>query len=268
MKKSIKIQRVVLLATIAILAFMVSACANNETAAHKTSANEPGIVAETSGLIPYMSLEEMTAKSELVIVGRVVDKKDFKIDPVGDLPIVEATDYYVEPVETLRGTANNNPLTVRITGNYVFDEINVTATSSSDLLTLEVGEEYLLILTQYDLGGDYNTEGDYYSVQNCGTGAYQKAANDADSYVRVLTELNIATTDDQRDNTTENDTKLNYASYVQQIEKINQESPVDPSQHKKEYLSNLKENLKNGFLSQAGYEEIIKNLDKYATIIE
>ncbi|MGI6360998.1 MAG: hypothetical protein ACOX05_01665 [Bacillota bacterium] len=42
------------------------------------------VVTNIHNVIPYMTVEEMTAQSQLVIVGTVVDKKEFKIKPVSE----------------------------------------------------------------------------------------------------------------------------------------------------------------------------------------
>lgn len=154
-------------------------------------------------------------------------------------------DYYLESQEVLRGEVVGETVIVRILGDYISDTEEY---ANFERIELEVGQEYLLILKQLDMGSDYQTEGSYYYVQNESNGAYQKEKESDVLYKRIVINISSMDVNFQEVVTSEADT-IDYPSYKELVKKINKSTPVDPSHHKKELLSNLKANIESGFVT-------------------
>ncbi|MGI6360997.1 MAG: hypothetical protein ACOX05_01660 [Bacillota bacterium] len=228
------------------------------------------VVTNIHNVIPYMTVEEMTAESQLVIVGTVVDKKEFKIKPVSEGAMLKCLDYYVKPTEVLRGEVNTDTVVVRVFGDYIEDaEKNTLSITRNDIsLGLHLNQDYLFMLIQPGVGGSYNTKGDYYYIQNCNMGVYQKQQKTSDTYLRLLNNVDTLDMSSQELKNLEDGFMIEYSSYLGQVEKINKQRPVDPLDNKKQTIKNLEMNLENAMMTQAEFDQYIKELDMYATIIE
>ncbi len=250
-----------ILCLIAVFSFMLYMNGANDVVAQEETMEEETI-AYVDTLIPAMTREEMAVASDLIVKGKITDKKQLQIKPVDEeSPIVEATDYTVETSEVLRGEAKGKTVTIRVIGNNA-DGIEY----SSDIIpALSPGQEYLFLLYQPGMGGSYNTKGDYYYIMNCNTGVYE---NSGGAYLQVLEN---ADADDAESQTIEEQKDPNisdYDAYVQQVKTINEVSPATPGHFKSTYFGGLQANVESGWIPQEEYDAAVKESEIYATIVD
>lgn len=218
----------------------------------QSAADEPESVAVfVSGLLAYKSLEDLKTESTLVVHGRVTGVSEpFLIKPVNGGEPMYHTDYYITIIDTYRGEpGDTEEISVRVlggSGNKTGYEMMVVSDSEAQL---EKGEEYLLFLFQTKAGGGYSTKGDYYDVTGASQGAYVMA--DAGVFVHP-----------------DSGEKIVADKFKAEMEEFNKTTPVDTDFYRNTLVENLNENLRTGGVSRESYNQMIKEMDVYAQIIE
>ena len=105
--------------------------------------------------------------------------------------------------------------------------------------------QYLLFLYESDRGGGFNTDGDYYYIRGLWQGVYYINKNDdtftSPSGEKLTEEFFMLRSEEYKNN--------HYSA-------------------KEERLKNLKNNLKNGVITQEDYDKSVAQMDEYAEIIE
>ncbi|MGI6028522.1 MAG: hypothetical protein ACOX81_03835 [Candidatus Heteroscillospira sp.] len=183
---------------------------------------------EEAGALPEYSEEDMLSQSNIIALGTVKERSEpFDIIPVGGGTSASFADCVFEIGEQFKG-GDAGELTVRVRcGEYAPE--------------LEPGEEYLLFLSKVDMGGGYNTKGDYYIVfrgnqgvfEPNGDGEYRSAVYDELIQPEGLTGLSS-----------------------------------EGVSLRGEFIENQRRNLENGFITQEEYDAAIASLDVYAEIVE
>lgn len=203
--------------------------------------------------LPEMTVEEIAEESNLVAIGTLKE-----ISPGFCIQSVEGgtmnyTEYYFQISDTCRGVAPDNAdqiAAVRIPGG----EANGVNMIWEDAPTLEVDETYLLFLYKPQMGGSFNTEGDYYYLSGDTRGIYQVDSATAFS----------KTTDDVY--TSSDGTKrISHNELIQLIDQVNEEIPADIDMRYQEFLENQQYNLETGFISQEEYDRFLSEAQRYAT---
>lgn len=196
-----------------------------------------------SGTLAERSLDDLYEQSALIALGTVTGKSDaFQIKSVSE-NVANFTDYYFNINSALRGVAESDTITVRVQGGTVGNYTEIYEFSPK----LELNHEYLLFLYKPGRGGAYNTEGDYYYVLGLAQGSFteDKDGNFVSEMGTVLThEMLISTLSENEDN------------------------PVNENYFRDEYILNQQKNLQNGFITEDEYNEMMANIDQYATIIK
>ena len=105
--------------------------------------------------------------------------------------------------------------------------------------------EYLLFLYKPARGGAYNTDGDYYYILGLTQGTF---VMDEDGDFISGTGVVLPADD--------------IAQYV------NNAGPVNVNDFREEYIANQKRNLETGFITQEEYDELMDEIDEYATIVK
>ncbi|MDO4175104.1 MAG: hypothetical protein Q4D42_10105, partial [Eubacteriales bacterium] len=162
-----------------VLSFcFLTGCSSNTTASNGSSplgsapddASSETIAQNISGCLPELSKEDLIAQSTLIATGTVTEVSDaFQIAPVGGGDPSVFTDYFFTVSDVLRGEPDDNVVSVRIQGGTA----NGMSSTAELEPQLEVGKSYLLFLYQPNMGGSYNTKGDYDSVTGLYRGAYE-----------------------------------------------------------------------------------------------
>ena len=196
-----------------------------------------------------VSKEEIIQASSLVVNGEIVGiPKTLKIAPVGGGDPSVFTDYSFNIDKVFRGNAKEGAtITVRVQGG-VKNDISVNIV---DGIEFSVGEKYMLFLYQPNAGGWYNTLGDYFYPADI----YKQASNNNGDSIAYISQAN------------END-NLYLGEFTEKIVELNQRLNVDESFLAKKSVDGLKANLASGFITQEEYENAIKELNEYATIVK
>lgn len=195
-----------------------------------------------SGTLAEKSIDDLYEQSALIVFGEITGKSEaFQIQNVSG-SIANFTDYYFKINSTLRGSTENNIVTVRVQGGTVGNYTEVYEFSPD----FEMNHEYLLFLYKPGRGGAYNTEGDYYYVLGLTQGSFSEdsSGNFVSEHGEVISEVSLISA------LAENDLE-----------------PVDENYFRKKYIENQQRNLKNGFITQEEFDNIMENIDHYATII-
>lgn len=272
MKKSKYIITALILA--ANMSFIISGCSNSKSTEDKSktssaetssstsfSSNEnnksdsanPEYTVVVSGIVAEQSVEELEQSSSAVLLGKIVDRANaFEITSVtGETS--NFTDYYLEVYEAYRGNeSEGDVVSIRLNEGIVgnLEVIDETAPS------FEIGQEYLVFLYNPGVGGDFNTEGDYYYVNGATQGVYQYYGEN---------EL-ISEADANKEENNVDEFKLNIEDFKNDIEVINSEYPISEIDNRQEIIDNLTHNYENRFITEEQYNETIAQLDIYATI--
>lgn len=199
------------------------------------------------GALEGFTPEELKEKSHLVIAGTVTGiSTPFMIEAVPG-PCSNFTDYYVTVSEVLRGDAQaGDTVTVRVEGG----EAGPFRVISEVDPVLAQGDECLLFLFRHNVGGGYNTQGDYYWILGRIQGAYLKEEG-GEEYWSMFGE----------------DTAFQLDALAAEMEVINREHPVDPGWVRRELEEALEGNLERGMITQEEYEEGYADLERYATVM-
>ncbi|MDR1131176.1 MAG: hypothetical protein LBL15_02015 [Oscillospiraceae bacterium] len=210
-----------------------------------------------------LSIEDMLKQAALVVRGRVLGFDYLTIKPVlGGSPTVH-TDYYIEPLEVLRGepAEKSKPITVRARGGENDKMIVVNGN-----LSLIAGQEYLFFLDKPVTGGGYNTKGDYYYVSGGGSiGVFVASGDETRKNERGSS---VPKTFYPYEASVLNDKALDYLSFAAAIRSYNEGHPVDEMFIAERYYRDIKANLESGFITQEEYAQSIACLDIYASIVE
>lgn len=235
---------------------------NHTNSKKRTGQQEERVVGYSHALTAAMSREEMTEASDLIVKGRIIDKKDLQIKPAFDGGrVLEATDYYVELSDVLRGEAEAETVTVRVIGTPA-DDIEYV---SNILPVLFPGQEYLFLLYQPGMGGGYNTEGNYYYIMNSNMGVYE---NSGGTYLQVLETVDAYDAQTQTIAETKEEIIADYDTYTQDVMRINETSPAAPGHAKEATFDVMKSNLETGWISQEEYDAMAKESEIYASIVK
>jgi len=236
----------------------------------KTSAGDENIAAEKpvddsvetcyiSAYIPPMTQDELLEQANLIIYGRVTQKELIFIQSIHGGDPCGHTDYYFEPISVLRGEpVNKDEVIVRVmTGEDKDRNVKVVLDYMKDL---NIGDEYLLFLGKTELGGEYNTKGDWYYILGTNQGIFEVSKENKRSAAGDLIP--------EKSSALFNEIELDYESFDSEIKKANIETPVDPDLDKKTAYDALESNLKSGFISEEEYELYKQDLEKYAVIVK
>ncbi|MDR1156788.1 MAG: hypothetical protein LBK75_00555 [Oscillospiraceae bacterium] len=205
--------------------------------------NEKDIVGDVrhfQGLLAEKNTDDLFEQSSLVVVGVVTGiSEGFQVrSPSGST--ANFTDYYISVSDAIRGATDEEIITVRVQGGTAGGYTEIYEPN----VIFEAGDEYLLFLYKPGRGGAFNTEGDYYYILGLSQGVF--SSNDSSQFVS------------QSGAILEQETLVSRAM----------EKPVDEEYFRNEFINNQESNLENGFITLEEYNEMMENLDIYATIIE
>ena len=123
-----------------------------------------------------------------------------------------------------------------------------------DAPTLEVDETYLLFLYKPQMGGSFNTEGDYYYLSGDTRGIYP--VDSATTFSRTTNDVYTSSDGTKR---------ISHNELIQLIDQVNEEIPADIDMRYQEFLENQQYNLETGFISQEEYDRFLSEAQRYAT---
>lgn len=206
----------------------------------KPKRTEPYRIEYTAELVPR-DLNNLVETSNLIAVVRVVDgPRSLCVRRAGgSATILSEQTAVVERV--FMGDADTETVTVRQTGGTVGLRTDVYTENP----VLQAGSRYLLFLYRPDMGGGYNTEGDYYYIRGVSQGAYTVPG---DGTFRPLKWYGTAVTEAELTDAVADRSGELYSSRA-------------------EYLAAQKRNYKNGVITKEHYEENLAQVDEYAVII-
>lgn len=235
-----------------------STATNNQVSSYdeeneKDDNTEPEYRTVTTGLIAEQSVDELEKSSTAVLLGKIVDKSDaFEITSVTGATS-NFTDYYLEVLVVYRGDkSEGDTVSIRLNEGIVGNLEVIDETGP----TFEIGQEYVVFLYNPGVGGDFNTEGDYYYVNGVTQGVYPYNGED-----ELISEF-----DADKDDTNVDELKLSIEELKNNIQIVNEEYPVSEINLRQEIIDNLTHNYENGFITEEQYNETIEQLDMYATI--
>lgn len=219
----------------------------------KADNTEPEYRMVTTGLIAEQSVEELEKSSTAVLLGKIVDKSNaFEITSVTGTTS-NFTDYYLEVLKSYRGDkSEGDTVSIRLNEGIVGNLEVIDETGP----TFEIGQEYVVFLYNPGVGGDFNTEGDYYYVNGVTQGVYPYNGED-----ELISEF-----DAEKDDTNADELKLRIEELKNNIQIVNEEYPVSEINLRQEIIDNLTHNYENRFITEEQYNETIEQLDMYATI--
>lgn len=212
------------------------------------------VTQRVSGIIEEMDMDELTEKSNLIIRGVVADiGTPIQIEAVGG-GITNFTNYTIQVSDVISGTETETAI-VRVQGGTVND-LEVICDEAPDLV---LGKEYILFLYRPDLGGGYNTTGDYHYITGMYQGVYEIGDGDSEFVKMAIPAERQGTSSVQQ---------VSISQFVADIDEAKTKLPsgyiysVDS-----EFQSNLQANLESGFISQEEYEQMLAEREQYATIL-
>jgi hypothetical protein len=197
-----------------------------------------------SGILAEKTFDALTTEACLIVKGTVADRSEaFQIrSPSGSL--ANHTDYTIDITNVFRGNAEQSGgITVRVQGGTV-GEYTETYEHSP---VLEEGKDYLLFLYKPGRGGAFNTNGDYYYILGLSQGIYAEQTDG--TYVSQSGSI------------------VTNAELEAAVSALS-DTPVDTDFFRNEFLSNQARNLESGFITQEEYENMIANIDIYASAVE
>ena len=191
-----------------------------------------------NGQLPEMTAEDLFAQSSLAVRGTVTEiGPSFAVESASGMRLIY-TDYTVAVAEAVRGTAGET-VTVRIPGGTV-GRLEQIYTIGPEL---SIGEEYLLFLYQPNMGGGFNTAGDYCYVLGLTHG--------------VLTSADGETWTDQEGQTLHLPQALAaYGSF-----------PIDRDYARRTFVESQQESLAQGRITREEYDQRMAELEVYAVIV-
>ena len=215
----------------------------------------------TSSYIEIVEENDLYKQASLITRGKIVGFNYLTIQPVyeGGVPRV-FTDYYIEPVEILRGEPENEKLiTVRVSGGETSEEIVLNRD-----LELKVGEEYLFFLCRPETGGGYYTEGKQYYIVGINQGLF----NRSEEVVLNVNGQEVPKSFTSFYSGVDGQTELDYLSFVDELQYLNKTQPVDKLFFQNRAYRELEMNLKSEFITEEEYKIYLDEMSRYATIID
>lgn len=205
--------------------------------------SEDTIVHQITGSIAYVSIPDLFERSSLVVEGTISNISDAFQIKSNSGTIANFCDYQFDVSSIIRGSLpdETNSVEIRVQGGTVGNYTEIYSGTPD----FNVGDDYLLFLYQPGRGGSFNTEGDYYYVLGMCQGVFTK--DDSGQYIS------------QSGEELSNDYLIQCATATN--------NTVDPNYFRNEYIENQKRNLENGFLSQEEFDQLMLEIDDYATII-
>lgn len=204
--------------------------------------------AESESLLRGYSYEDLLHETPVIVVAEVTDvAAPIQVQHAsGNGAVNNFTDYTLVISDVLRGEmAVGDSLAVRLEGG----EVNGLNVVSENAPTLALGDQRLFFLYQPNMGGAYNTEGEYYYI----VGVNQGVFTEADGSYHNATELSLSLDSLRED--------LNALSPEET------QAAIDPQRTYREFLENQKHNLENGTLSQEEYDRLLEEAQTYATVV-
>ena len=185
----------------------------------------------------------------MALVKSVADP--IQIMPVSGTTLSNFTDFTLTVDEVFRGDISvGDEVVVRIEGGQT-NGLNVVVEESPEL---SMNSQMLMFLYQPNMGGAYNTTGDYYYIQGVSQGAFVQAENNENSYVNYAGNITL-TLDTLKDD-------------LLMMSRSRTLAATDEDRVYKEFLKNQQINLENGFITQEEYEQLLEEVQNYATIID
>lgn len=198
-----------------------------------------------TGLFPERTELEMIEKAHLIVKGTFEDRsKAFRIESANGQEESNFTDYTLKVQEVYRGdVAKGENVTVRTQGGFV----GTLQTVADFEPKINVGDTVFIYLYQPNIGGTYETDGDYYYVLNGIDGLYH--CHSEETLTNPATGKN-----------------LEFSNSIKTIETINKTHPVNKNWVYEELQKSLKNNLENGFITQNEYDREISRINHYGTV--
>lgn len=207
---------------------------STDTPAAPPSTEAPGYASDITA--PW-TLDRLYANSNLVAVCTITgEPESFYIQGDTETRIYSQQTATIDRV--ILGEDTGEPILIRRPGGTVGQK-----TEDYDQPSLLVGKQYLLFLVKPDVGLGRYTKGDYYLIRGGRSGSYEKMEQGHFASTRGV--------------------KL-YESDLVVPEDV---AAAQPYSMREDHLNALQCNLKNGMLTQAGYEKAIERLDEYAVIL-
>ena len=207
-----------------------------------------------SGLIEGYTYEDLLEKSPVIVLGRVAEQADpVQIMAAGNGGVSNFTDYTVEVLDGLRGGfSSGDELTVRVEGGEA-NGLNVVVEEAPELHEDDV---FLMFLYAPEMGGGYNTQGDYYYVVGVNQGLFENAENVSASEAEEGATLVNPT-----------DISLTLPSLKADLSARSGQVTASAGSYE-EFLENQQKNLESGFITQEEYDRLLEEVGQYATIVE
>ena len=197
------------------------------------------------GCIKDYSYNELIDNSNLIVRAKMTGKTNtYRIKPVfeGDPQIF--TEYYFEVQEVLQGcVSESKPIAVRVHGG----EIDGKQLIAEDSPVFSRNDEVILFLNKPEMGGGYNTKGDYYYIRGVNQGAFFLNQNTERTY------------------SNEKET-IQYDTLVKDIVTRSSNVPVETSPSTV-FSENIETNVKNNIISAECAKRILEESKRYATIV-
>lgn len=225
---------------------------SNDVLNQKIEELNPEIVTVVSGTIAEKTIDDLEKSSACIIKGEVVDVSDpFQVTSVSG-ESTAFTDYYLRINESLRGNRENGEVVViRTRGGLIESELVFDETGPY----LELGQQYLVFLLSPDVGGGFNTEGDYYYVNGSTQGIYPFIDGEL-----LVSEFDSAVE--------EKHSILDYELLKEELIAINENYPVSEINRRQEIIDALTINYNNRLITEEQYHQALQELDMYAVITE
>lgn len=245
--------------TFLLSSLLLVGCANDTTASSNIpssgSANDDIVTQSISILLPVMTQEDMMEQSTLIVRGTVTEQSEpFQIAPANGADPSNFMDYTVSVQKVLRGDSSKQSVTVRVQGGTT----NGISTVCEESAELPQDTELLLYLYAPHMGMQYNTEGDYYYVTGMYRGVYT-----LDTSGNNETFVNEHNADDP---------DLEAVWQADELEAViaayTKQHPVNENAMREQGIAQSEQDLASGAISQDEYEQQIKDIDAYATIVK
>lgn len=220
--------------------------------------NEPPMSVVKSGVLAEVTYDDLLQDASVIVEAHTTNISEaFSIQSVNGA-VSNFTDYTLQADKVLKGALDENEtFTVRLEGGTVDGQKVVVEEAPQ----LPVDESVLLFLYQPNMGGGFNTEGNYYYVLGMMQGVFYPE-KDADE--KTYAESNNTFTNGLGTSisiqTLEND-----LSNLQQTVSGNN---MNENRVYEAFLENQKKNLESGFITQEEYEKGLNESKQYATIVK
>lgn len=242
----------------AALILVITGLIGGKSADESIVNNEPPMTMVKSGVLAEVTYDDLLQDASVIVKAHTTNISEaFSIQSVNGA-VSNFTDYTLEADRVLKGRlAENETFTVRLEGGTVNGQKVVVEEAPQ----LSVDEPVLLFLYQPNMGGGFNTEGDYYYVLGMMQGAfYPEKGSDEKTHAASTT-----TFTNKLGTSISLQTLANDLANMQQTVETNDAN--DNGVYEK-FLENQKKNLESGFITQEEYEQGLNEAKQYATIIK